>query len=135
MPAIRTVQTKEGTSHTSRTAPRQSTRPRNRVPSYAVAFPSLDVSDAVSANERPHSGRATTLHSLRRRSSDTMSSTTISGSNLPSLERDTSPESWNGRIEIDGVELRTTVAFDTFWRFAAERKAMDDKRRAGLPAP
>ena len=38
-------------------------------------------------------------------------------------------------IAISSVLLRPTVAFDTFWRFAAERKAIDDKRRAGEPAP
>ncbi|KAF8797682.1 hypothetical protein BYT27DRAFT_7125014 [Phlegmacium glaucopus] len=38
-------------------------------------------------------------------------------------------------IAINGILLRPTVAFDTFWRFAAERKAIDDRRRAGEPAP
>ena len=38
-------------------------------------------------------------------------------------------------IAISGILLRPTVAFDTFWRFAAERKAIYDKRRAGEPAP
>lgn len=37
-------------------------------------------------------------------------------------------------IVISGVLLRPTVAFDTFWRFAAERKAIYDRRRAGKPA-
>jgi len=40
-----------------------------------------------------------------------------------------------GPITILDVDLRPTVAFDTFWRFAAERQAIDDKRRAGEPAP
>lgn len=43
----------------------------------------------------------------------------------------TAPES----IAISGILLRPTVAFDTFWRFAAERKAIYDRRRAGEPAP
>ena len=38
-------------------------------------------------------------------------------------------------IVISGILLRPTVAFDTFWRFAAERKAIDDRRRAGEPKP
>jgi len=38
-------------------------------------------------------------------------------------------------IALKGVQLRPTVVFDTFWRFAAERKAIDDRRRAGLPQP
>jgi len=40
-----------------------------------------------------------------------------------------------GPITVLGVTLRPTVAFDTFWRFAAERQAIDDRRRAGEPAP
>ncbi|KAH9477081.1 hypothetical protein JR316_0010997 [Psilocybe cubensis] len=38
-------------------------------------------------------------------------------------------------IIVCGVELQPTVAFDTFWRFAAERKAIDDRRRAGQSPP
>ena len=38
-------------------------------------------------------------------------------------------------IAINGILLRPTIAFDTFWRFAAERKAIYDRRRAGEPAP
>ena len=38
-------------------------------------------------------------------------------------------------IAIKGAHLQPTVVFDTFWRFAAERKAVDDRRRAGLPQP
>ncbi|KAG6856849.1 hypothetical protein H0H87_012907 [Tephrocybe sp. NHM501043] len=38
-------------------------------------------------------------------------------------------------IIIKGVPLKPTVVFDTFWKFAAERKAIDDRRRAGLPQP
>ncbi|KAG6810859.1 hypothetical protein H0H92_010043 [Tricholoma furcatifolium] len=38
-------------------------------------------------------------------------------------------------IIIKGLTFRPTVVFDTFWRFAAERKAIDDRRRAGMPQP
>ena len=38
-------------------------------------------------------------------------------------------------VTVQGITLRPTVAFDTFWRFAAERQAIDDRRRAGEPAP
>lgn len=38
-------------------------------------------------------------------------------------------------ITVNGKELKPTVAFDTFWRFAAERKNIDDRRRAGQSAP
>lgn len=38
-------------------------------------------------------------------------------------------------VTINGVTLKPTVVFDTFWYWVAERKAMDDRRRAGEPAP
>lgn len=38
-------------------------------------------------------------------------------------------------ITVNGKQLKPTVAFDTFWRFAAERKNIDDRRRAGQSAP
>lgn len=38
-------------------------------------------------------------------------------------------------IAIKGTHIQPTVVFDTFWHFAAERKAVDDRRRAGLPQP
>lgn len=38
-------------------------------------------------------------------------------------------------ITIMGQLLKPTVAFDTFWRFAAERNAIDDRRRSGQSAP
>lgn len=40
-----------------------------------------------------------------------------------------------GPITIKGTHLTPSVVFDTFWRFAAERKAIDDRRRLGLPSP
>ncbi|KDR74070.1 hypothetical protein GALMADRAFT_124287 [Galerina marginata CBS 339.88] len=46
-----------------------------------------------------------------------------------------SPLPFSEPITICDIELRPTIAFDTFWRFAAERKAIDDRRRAGEPAP
>lgn len=38
-------------------------------------------------------------------------------------------------ITVNGKQLKPTAAFDTFWRFAAERKNIDDRRRAGQSAP
>ncbi|KAF9445984.1 hypothetical protein P691DRAFT_674554 [Macrolepiota fuliginosa MF-IS2] len=38
-------------------------------------------------------------------------------------------------IVISGTRLIPTVAFDTFWRFAAERQAVDNRRRAGQAWP
>ncbi|KAF8450433.1 hypothetical protein L210DRAFT_289907 [Boletus edulis BED1] len=38
-------------------------------------------------------------------------------------------------VTINEREYRLTQAFDTFWRWAGERHAIDEKRRAGLPSP
>ncbi|KAJ7058142.1 hypothetical protein C8F01DRAFT_308884 [Mycena amicta] len=38
-------------------------------------------------------------------------------------------------ITVNGQELQPTVVFDTLWRWLAERKHLDDKRRKGMPAP
>ncbi|KAG9317545.1 hypothetical protein JVU11DRAFT_1751 [Chiua virens] len=38
-------------------------------------------------------------------------------------------------VTIRDMVYAPTPAFDTFWRLAAERHAIDEKRRAGLPAP
>ncbi|KAF9477996.1 hypothetical protein BDN70DRAFT_836922 [Pholiota conissans] len=75
----------------------------------------------------------------RRDSSETSSTLT----SLPSTEEsiddavdvDFAQDASSGSITICGIELRPSIAFDTFWRFSAERKAIDDRRRAGLPAP
>lgn len=37
--------------------------------------------------------------------------------------------------EIDGVKVIATDVFDTFWKFAAERKAIYDKRVRGENSP
>jgi len=38
-------------------------------------------------------------------------------------------------ISLKGVRLQPTIVFDTFWRFAAERKAIDARRRSGMAQP
>ncbi|KAJ7658732.1 hypothetical protein DFH06DRAFT_1472746, partial [Mycena polygramma] len=38
-------------------------------------------------------------------------------------------------IVIRGQQLEPTVVFDTMWRWILERKLIDDRRRAGMPAP
>ncbi|KAL0952731.1 hypothetical protein HGRIS_006962 [Hohenbuehelia grisea] len=38
-------------------------------------------------------------------------------------------------IKIRNQKLRPTVVFDTLWRWAYERKVVDDRRRAGMPRP
>ncbi|KAG6837757.1 hypothetical protein H0H93_001684 [Arthromyces matolae] len=56
---------------------------------------------------------------------------------IKSQRRDKSPISGDlaPSFTIEGFTFHPTVVFDTFWRFAAERKAIDDRRRAGLPQP
>ena len=38
-------------------------------------------------------------------------------------------------VTIAGRRLKLTASFDHFWTFIVERKAMDDRRRAGMPPP
>ena len=38
-------------------------------------------------------------------------------------------------VTVREREYEPTPAFDAFWRLAAERHAIDERRRAGLPAP
>ncbi|KAK7035360.1 hypothetical protein VNI00_011891 [Paramarasmius palmivorus] len=39
------------------------------------------------------------------------------------------------KVTVAGFKLHPTIAFDTFWYWCAERKAIDDRRRAGEPYP
>ncbi|KAH7887814.1 hypothetical protein F5I97DRAFT_900768 [Phlebopus sp. FC_14] len=41
----------------------------------------------------------------------------------------------NMTIEVRGQRFEPTAAFDTFWRLAAERNAIDQKRRSGVSPP
>jgi hypothetical protein len=38
-------------------------------------------------------------------------------------------------VTVRGQTFEPTPVFDTFWRFAAERHAITEKRSKGLPAP
>lgn len=62
----------------------------------------------------------------------------LCGERLPS-KKSKSTRHTSGRrplsLTIKGKVLKPTEVFDTFWYFAAERKAIDDKRRSGSPAP
>ncbi|KAH0579855.1 hypothetical protein H2248_002682 [Termitomyces sp. 'cryptogamus'] len=64
----------------------------------------------------------------------TRSECSRSGHRARSGERKTA-SSTTDPVAIRGITFRPTVVFDTFWRFAAERKAIDDRRRAGMPQP
>jgi hypothetical protein len=73
-------------------------------------------------------------------SSRETSPTVFSGpSEASSSSESKTKKSWAGvtadPIIVSGITLHPTLAFDTFWKVAAERKAVDDRRRAGEPAP
>lgn len=51
----------------------------------------------------------------------------------PSMNDPSSPQSET--ITVNGHVLTPTIVFDTFWRWCAERKSIDDRRRAGEPFP
>ncbi|KAJ7223083.1 hypothetical protein GGX14DRAFT_540155 [Mycena pura] len=71
-----------------------------------------------------------------RRSRRFQSRDASSESPLTSLSPAPPPETPKlSKIVIRGHELKHTVVFDTLWRWLAERKAMDDRRRQGVPAP
>ena len=50
---------------------------------------------------------------------------------LPEVPGGTAP----ARVRVAGRVLRPTVVFDTYWRFAAERQAVYERRLAGQLAP
>jgi hypothetical protein len=56
-------------------------------------------------------------------------------SDLTSLSPSPEPEGKPNAVIIRGQKLEPTVVFDTLWRWLAERKAIYDRRRAGVPAP
>ena len=41
----------------------------------------------------------------------------------------------SGTLRINGIELETTEAFETFWKYTAERQVVENKRRLGLSPP
>ncbi|KAF9264564.1 hypothetical protein L218DRAFT_958273 [Marasmius fiardii PR-910] len=53
---------------------------------------------------------------------------------MPPIRTGENPEILS-QIHVNGIRLQPTKVFNTFWRWCAERKAMDDKRRAGSPYP
>jgi hypothetical protein len=45
------------------------------------------------------------------------------------------PDSKSVKYTIAGKTYKATVAFDTFWRLAAERNAITERRMKGDPQP
>ncbi|TFK29075.1 hypothetical protein FA15DRAFT_664384 [Coprinopsis marcescibilis] len=81
-------------------------------------------------NKSPHRQSASTRTFPRRVASLSarVSSTTNKNNRVPSRRQQTT-------FRVNGIELKASPAFDTLWKWAAERKAIDDRRRAGLPRP
>lgn len=121
MPAIRTKRT--GSSNTSENEDDEYMPTRSTRRQRGKILPAKARSG--------HTG--STGASIRRQATASDSSSLSSLSLSEDGERTHAP--FTEPITVCGVELRPTVAFDTFWRFAAERKAIDDKRRAGMPPP
>lgn len=72
----------------------------------------------------------TSSRPTRRKSSANSGPSSVDVTN-PDATSTSRPET----ITIRKQDLRPTVAFDTLWRWCAERKAIDDKRRSGKSAP
>ncbi|TFK69766.1 hypothetical protein BDN72DRAFT_585116 [Pluteus cervinus] len=75
--------------------------------------------------------------SLRRKSSNYITIPPIKHATGRSRAKAPNPakEPVPATLTINGVLLKPSPVFNTFWKFAAERKAIDDRRRAGQEAP
>jgi len=126
MPAIRTNDSTSDTT-SSQTNARRSARIRNRKPYQSPSSDEFETEIIFQRHGRRRGGNSVTLNSQTTSRLESVSAITFRNSSCGIT--------CTGPIIISGVHLRPTVAFDTFWRFAAERKAIDDRRRAGKPAP
>jgi len=132
MPAIRTNDSTSDDEDTtySQTNARRSARIRNSKPYRSLSSDEFETEIVFQRHGRRRGGNSVTLNSQttsRLSSDESVSAITFRNSSRGIT--------FTGPIIISGVHLRPTVAFDTFWRFAAERKAIDDRRRTGEPAP
>ena len=114
------------------TARRRSSQKKyfDEFPTDACASPSShggqDRNDDLAPVSSPHSRRSAA-------SSKKISPRLSLTAGRKSKPRNPGSQSLPKSIALKGISLQPTVVFDTFWRFAAERKAVDDRRRAGLP--
>lgn len=121
MPAIRADDS--GSEHNDPSWRKRSTRRKTSQP-----YPSPDsdhLSQVHTRPRQPHAEECIISSEAAISSSDSVKLTSVHPAQSKSVEP----------VTVQGVTLRPTVAFDTFWRFAAERQAIDDRRRAGEPAP
>ncbi|KAF8970599.1 hypothetical protein BDZ97DRAFT_52967 [Flammula alnicola] len=141
MPAIRTKDAGSASDDDTYLPTRQSRysrQKRNRPENRRASFPSPVTDEDALGSLRTRSGRLSLPNS--RLSPSSTSSTLVSeassgGSTEVAKKTSSTKVALPEPITICGITLRPTIAFDTFWRVAAERKAIDDRRRAGQPAP
>ncbi|CAA7262619.1 unnamed protein product [Cyclocybe aegerita] len=126
----------EDTTYDTKRARRQSARTRRKSGiSCDSSFPSPTSSDTTPGFQT-RSDCSAARQSLREDSEESSDSEIIFVEAPVLVKKGKTVEKhFSDSITISGKTLHPTVAFDTFWRFAAERKAIDDRRRAGLPAP
>ncbi|KAJ3509910.1 hypothetical protein NLJ89_g4968 [Agrocybe chaxingu] len=128
----------EDVTHSTKKIPRRSTRTRRKSGvscDFSFSSPISSSSDATPSFETR--SERTAARQTRREVSEESSDSEIIFVEAPIVVKKgkTVEKHFSEPITISGKALRPTVAFDTFWRFAAERKGIDDRRRAGLPAP
>ncbi|ESK89922.1 uncharacterized protein Moror_770 [Moniliophthora roreri MCA 2997] len=101
------------------------TRRKEQLDAQNSALSSLSSDDDEGASTPSTRSRKTFLRS-------SISSVTLARKRKPKREQRSSSLT---KIMIAGCTLRPTAAFDTFWHWCAERKAIDDRRRAGESYP
>ena len=120
---------------TNAEAPERRLPPRSRRPSGRF-LPDVDVLDLTFMESdddySPHPARFS--HSVTH--SAAKEYVTHNRTGLGALQSLKSPSSKpRGSITVKGVKLKPTIVFDTFWYFAAERMAIDNRRRLGGKSP
>lgn len=90
---------------------------------YSLSFPPPTCSGRVSTG------------SSRKTSPTLFSGPSVASTSSESKTKESRTGVTADPIIVSGVTLHPTIAFDTFWIVAAERKAVDDRRRARKPAP
>ncbi|KAF8235846.1 hypothetical protein L208DRAFT_1391644 [Tricholoma matsutake] len=101
----------------------------------------IDLDEVAWASPSSHEGQdrdhdhVLVSHRSRRSAGSSKENIVISKNGRKSKLRNPRSQSLAKPISLKGIQLRPTVVFDTFWRFAAERKVVDDRRRAGLRQP
>lgn len=135
MPPVRETQTPDSSGFSedsNRTLVSSSPIVKASTPTIPLS-PLTDLEDNVVENDLPmKQARLTRLsRNFPRDSSDFLSRAPRKSVAKSKSVTSSRPE----RITINGHVLQPTIVFDTFWRWCAERKSIDDRRRAGEPFP